>query len=487
MRAVLGAAIAGLILVYAFPPTGWAVLVVVSLSALLVIVRRVDSRWVAWAAGAAFGTTFFGFLFPWIGELGLVALMPLVVSQAAYVAIYAGLLHRGREAGPGRWFTLAVGGWALVELLRERFPFGGFPWGMLGYPLGEYQSLREAARWIGTSGWSVVAVAAAAGFVLAGEGLRFRRPASLGFLAAPLLVAGVLAVLTDVFPYPSGGAEIPVAIVQGNAPCLGYHCPGERERTYETHLRLSRSIPSGTVDLVVWPESANGGGFDPISDPTVAAEMAGEARRLGGALLAGGDRVVDDRSWVNENVVFDADGELVGVYRKRHPVPFGEYVPARRLFTRIDALAAVPRDMARGDRPVVFEAGFGPFGSVISFESSFARYARDTVRAGADLLVVATSQASYPFSMASDQLIGMTRMRAAELGVDVVHAARTGKSAIIVDGGRIEATTPLTVEAVLYGSVRLHRGGPTLYTRWGDWMQWAAVGAGAFALRKPRP
>lgn len=478
MRAVLGAAAAGLALALSFPPTGWAAFAVPAVAVFLGILRALPSRRLAWGSGAAFGVAYFGALFPWIGELGLVALIPLVLTEAAFTTVYAGVLHRFREVSPVRWYAVAVGGWALAELVRERFPLGGFPWGMLGYTVAGSAPLREAARWIGTSGWSVLLAAAAAGLVVAAEGAR-SRDVELRFLAAPLLVAGALAVLTDVVPAGPDGREIRVAVVQGNAPCLGYHCAGEREATYRAHLALTRSL-TRDVDLVVWPESANGGGFDP-TDPAVAADMAGEARRLGAVLLAGGDRVLDEETWVNENVVFGPDGEIVGVYRKRHPVPFGEYVPARDLFGWIDALAAVPRDMVPGDGPVVFDTPAGDIGSVISFESSFSRYSRETVLAGADLLVVATSQASYPFSAASDQLIGMTRMRSAELGVDVVHAARTGRSALLVDGGDVAAATPLAVEAVLVGTVRLRDDEPTLYARWGDWAQLLAVGAGAAA------
>lgn len=489
MRAVLGAVAAGLALVLSFPPTGWAVFAVPAVAVLLAILRFLPSRRIAWASGAAFGIAYFGALFPWIGELGLIALIPLVLTEAAFTTVYAGVLHRFRAVSPARWYVLAVGGWALAELVRERFPLGGFPWGMLGYTVVEYPSLREAAPWIGTSGWSVLLAAAAAGLVLASESVRTRN-VDFRFLAAPLLAAGVLSIVGDAVPAGPGGAEVRVAVVQGNAPCLGYHCAGEREATYRTHLALTRTLRPGDVDLVVWPESANGGGFDP-TNPAVAADMAAEARRLGAVLLAGGDRVLDEETWVNENVVFGPGGEVIGTYRKRHPVPFGEYVPARDLFRWIDALAAVPRDMVPGDGPVVFDTPAGDLGSVISFESSFSRYSRETVLAGADLLVVATSQASYPFSAASGQLIGMTRMRAAELGVDVVHAARTGRSALLVDGGDVAAATPLAVEAVLVGSVHLDDGDPTLYARWGDWVQLLAVGAGGVALaagsRSPRP
>jgi apolipoprotein N-acyltransferase len=70
----------------------------------------------------------------------------------------------------------------------------------------------------------------------------------------------------------------------------------------------------------------------------------------------------------------------------------------------------------------------------------------------------------------------MTRMRAAELGMDVIHAAVTGRSTLITDGGQVGHTTELAESTVLIGNVRLRTAGPTLYTRWGDWVQVMAIG-----------
>jgi apolipoprotein N-acyltransferase len=227
--------------------------------------------------------------------------------------------------------------------------------------------------------------------------------------------------------------------------------------------------------LVVWPEGSTGFNVDPVLDPEVGEAISQQAARIGTVLLAGGDRPVSDTEWINANVVWNADGELVGEYRKRHPVPFGEYVPARDFFGWIPDLSRVPRDMIRGDGPAVFEVGEGTFGSVISFESSFARYSREHVREGAQLIVVATSQASYPYSNASDQLIGMTRMRSAELGVDVIHGSVTGRSTLITDGGVVGERTGLAEITSLAGVVQLRDEGLTLYARLGDWCQLVGI------------
>ena len=118
----------------------------------------------------------------------------------------------------------------------------------------------------------------------------------------------------------------------------------------------------------------------------------------------------------------------------------------------------------------------GVFGSVISFEGAFARHMRAEVKTGAQLVVVATNEGSYGESPASDQLIGMVRMSAASLGVDVVHVAVTGKSTIIRADGSYRRTTDLFVQDILTGVVNLQDAPRTLYAVVGDWLQLLAIG-----------
>jgi apolipoprotein N-acyltransferase len=294
--------------------------------------------------------------------------------------------------------------------------------------------------------------------------------------AAPALVIGAalglqMAVATD------GPEPTPVAIVQGSTPCPYEKCPpDERLRTFQQHLELTGEIDTGSVDLVVWAEGATGSfNADPVQNAEVGEAIGAEALRIGAWFLVGSDRPISDENWINANVVFDNSGEVVGEYRKQQGVPFGEYVPFRPLFEWIPDLSQVPRDMVPGDGPVVFELpGFG-LGSVISFEGSFARYATQHVRAGANVLVVATNEGSYDRTAVSDQLIGMTRMRAAELGVPVIHAAVTGKSVVIDRDGSISSEiSGLGTSEIIYGSVQ-PGDSTTFYALAGDWVMYLAV------------
>jgi apolipoprotein N-acyltransferase len=73
-------------------------------------------------------------------------------------------------------------------------------------------------------------------------------------------------------------------------------------------------------------------------------------------------------------------------------------------------------------------------------------------------------------------------MHAAEAGVDVVHSAVTGRSTFITDGGVVGERTDLVESTIISATVRLREGGPTLYTRLGDWVQYLATAAGAWAM-----
>jgi len=86
--------------------------------------------------------------------------------------------------------------------------------------------------------------------------------------------------------------------------------------------------------------------------------------------------------------------------------------------------------------------------------------------------------------VASDQFIGITRMRAAELGMPLIHTAVTGRSTLISPTGETGPRTALAEEALLIGEVRTRAPGqgPTLYVRLGDWVQTLAIASLAWEI-----
>jgi apolipoprotein N-acyltransferase len=471
MWSLLIAIFGGGLAVLGFPPFGLGFLTVPAVAILLLALRRAPSALIASLVGAAYGVIFFGLLMWWITRTEAIALLALIISQSVFVAGFGWFAYRKRNLPLWTWTAAITGGWALMELLRGLMPVGGLAWGGLGYSLAGYAPARGAAAFIGVAGWSlvIVATAAAAVHLIDEEGNR-------RLILWPVGLWVVLLGIGWAWPAVADGPPLRVTVVQGNSPCVE-RCAGDRVAIYENHLRLTRDLAPDSADLVIWGESATGFSADPLTNPAVEEAIRVEANRIGSYFLIGGDRPVGDENFVNANMLFDPTGAYVGEYNKRHPVPFGEYVPWRAVFGLIPATNRVPLDMLRGDGPVVFDVGEGTIGSVISFEGSFSRYTRDHVRDGAGLMVVATNERSYGVGPAADQLIDMTRMHAAENGIDLVQAAITGKSAIIIDGGVIYDVTDLYTEEVISGTVHFRTGSRTLSNLLGDWLSTVAVSA----------
>ena len=418
----------------------------------------------AFLSGFAFGLVYVGGLMIWLRAVpgpAWIALTLLTAIGFGFSGVWAkkatGLSPLGRFSG----LVVAWLGWLLI--LRYA-PIIATEWPDPGYTVAQWQPGRNLASLIGTSGWSAVLALAAAALVSA---VWERSTRFLGFGVGVLLLALGTGLVVDASPQ---GESFEVAIVQGNTPCKeGVHCPNEREIITKTHLDLTAQI-NGPIDLVVWAESSTGFVTDPAVSPQVAASIAEQAKRLDTFLLVGSDRPVGLENFTNSNILFNPQGLVAGEYSKQHGVPFGEYVPFRDFFDRWPSIVQISRDMIPGTGPVLLEVGQAQIGSVISYEAAFSRYARDHGKAGADLLVVATNEASYGDGAAADQLIAMSTMRGAENGLDVVHAAITGASVIISPTGNLTRVTGLFEQDTIRATVRLRKDDPTFYARYGDWL-----------------
>jgi len=470
----IAAVLASVILMWlAFPPVDWGILIFIGPAPLLWAMRRLTTSREAGWLGFLFGFALWGSMLWWIKILGFVALIPLAIVMGLWTAVWAVTMFWARNWSMWRWWLFAVGSWSLLEFLRSRIPFGGFPWGGVGFPVGDIPWPRAAAQWIGPTGWAVVVVGVAAAIVVMVQE-QDRRPLELS-----AAVALTLSFLGAFLAPDADGQAVRVALVQGNSPCPRVHCENEKQQIYDRHVNLTEDLEPGDADLIVWGEDSFGGAFNPTFNGEVRRQMGAEAARVGAYLMAGGTRPGAPGTFDNYNVLFSPSGDVIGEYLKQHPVPFGEFVPFRRVLEFVPQLEQVPNDMRQGEGPVVFpiqvDGTSGILGSVISFEGAFPRHIRGEVRAGAQLLVVATNEGSYGVSPASDQLIAMVRMSAVSLGVDIIHVAVTGKSTIIRADGTVGKATELFTRDVLTGVVNLQESPRTLYAVFGDWLQLLAI------------
>jgi apolipoprotein N-acyltransferase len=300
--------------------------------------------------------------------------------------------------------------------------------------------------------------------------------AGAGIVVAALVVP---AVATVTWMHPQVTGRFHVALIQGNDKNRDL-TRAELDDRYlpRSHFALADRL-RGRYDLVVFPESSMD--EDPRLDAYLEGNLLAVARRLDTAVLANAVADAPDGRALNLDVLYAADGRLVGTYAKRHLVPYGEEVPFRKqLQGFISALDQIPRDFAPGNRPGLFDVDGHRIATIICFESAFGYQVRPLVAKGAQLIVVSTNNRSYRRSANSAQHLSLSQMRAAETGRPVLQAAISGHSAVIDAHGNVSDTTRLFTRTVVDTEVALTTG-KTLYVRFGEWVVWASLAGVAVA------
>jgi apolipoprotein N-acyltransferase len=432
----------------------------------------------------------FGIMLRWLSVVGSDAWILLV----ALCALWLGVVGAGQALVTRlRWWPLWVACiWVLQEALRDRIPLGGFPWGRLAFA----QTATTLTPWAAVAGAPAVTFATAlAGAVLAllaitavtrAPGWRQWTAACLG----GLLLIGLAGLAV---PRPTQGegdpAEAAAAVIQGGVPNVGISVSDDRQEVLRRHLdetlRLAEAVDAGLEPqpaVVIWPENAVD--IDPYADADVAASLTAAARAVDAPIVIGAiiDAPGDPTRIANVGIVWSPETGPGDAYLKRHPVPFGEYIPFRSLIApligRLDRLA---RDMAPGQVPGVLQAGDIRLGDVICFEVAYDDIVRDAVTAGGRVLVVQTNNATFAGLGQPEQQIAMSRLRAVEHGSAVLIAATSGISAVIAPDGSLISEIPEGQTGYLAATVPL-RDSLTLADRLGAVPEWILAAMGLIAM-----
>jgi len=452
------AIVLGVLSSFGFDPIAIPYAMVIGVAGLIVLARAlVDApkRTVA-VTGALYGFAFMAPLIWWMNAVSHGAYIGLVLAETAFfVPLMFALRAAMRLKG---WPLWGAAVWVAGEFIRGTFPFSGFPWGRLAHtsidtPFSSY------ARLVGMPATSAVLFFVAATLVAMMTASTWRRRAS-----AAMAVLGLFA-LGAVLPTGIAGTDgtRQVAIVQGNVP--GVFLTWPPGAIFKLHAaetdRLATQIEAGRVprpDMVLWPENATD--TDPYHDQPVRERIESLSQRIGAPILVGGifDGPTVDTAY-NAGVAWDASGPG-DRYVKRKVVPFGEYVPFRRQLNGLVPRFSrdIPRDMLGGKEPGALQIGDTTIGDTICWDIAYDGVVRDAVNAGAQLLVVQTSNASFTGTSQPEQQWKISRLRAIETGRWVLVPSTNGISGIVNPDGRSVERAPLHRPATLSADVGLASG-----------------------------
>jgi apolipoprotein N-acyltransferase len=505
-KELLLSVVSGACLVLAFPPINLVPAAFVALVPLFYVVSRSRSGgfWNGFRPGFTAGISFFMPLLYWLALLTSTQmnnpvvmsgpLIMLVLLQSFYWGLFsaAATFVGNRTRIP--WFVILPVLWVAFEQLRSLGVIG-FTWGALGYAaVGIPRAIQFASvtgvfgisLWIALTNALVLEVVAAPRRKLA--------------LAAGVLVVLALPVLHGSFVMPADAREavqqggegerrdrrtMRVAVIQPNIPGEIKWNPEYRSRSFEALTRLSVDAADRKPDLIVWPETAAPSYL--LLTPADLALVAAVANTTATPVLTGcphmvpGDAEEGAGRALNSAVLIGVDGRPGATYSKTKLVPFGEAIPFETVIPYLSEVDFGEADFWPGGERVVFEHPNGRFSTLICYESTFPRLARQFVTGGAELLVNITNDVWYGRTSMPFQHASMAVVRAIENRRSLARSANSGVSMLVDPYGRVVASLPIFEEGFLVETLPVVSE-RTFYTRFGDVFPWGATLAGGLML-----
>jgi apolipoprotein N-acyltransferase len=442
--ALLVSAAAGPILDAGFPGFSWWPMTFAGVALMLgVLINR------GWAAGLLLGfisgLSFYLAHIEWTSTyLGPLPWIALSVAMSLFWAAAGLCIAVSYRWLPAVWPTwvgrivlvpiVVAGLWSAREALTSVWPYGGFAWGRVALSQAD-SPFGQLAAWVCLSGLSYAIVSLVALIIqLAREGAR-------GILLRAAVATGATCILLLVpaWPITTSGTSSIVG-VQGNAKA-GYFDTPRPGDVLRDQVNATVPVIGHRADLIVWPE--NGSDLDPLRNPRAEAELDYISGEMQAPVLFG-TITQRDGELFNTSILWEGGGGAAAFYDKRHPVPFGEYIPDRSFWEPLapDLLGLIEREYRPGTADNVIQVGSMRVGVAICYDIADDQLISEMIGGGAQVIIVQSNNADFGRTDENEQQLAIARMRAIQTGRSVVNVSTVGTSAIIASDGRIVDRIP---------------------------------------------
>jgi apolipoprotein N-acyltransferase len=271
----------------------------------------------------------------------------------------------------------------------------------------------------------------------------------------PTAVIALLLLVVPQFPTTPGGT-LRVGSVQGNGPA-GYFDERAENAVLEAQLAASAPLFGEDMDVLLWPEG--GVDSDPTANGSTAAVLDALSERVDAPLIVAAVTQRGDE-FFNSSLLWEAGAGAVQTYDKRHPVPFGEYVPDRAFWQPFapDLIGLIGRDYTPGAAQPFFDLNGVGVGLAICFDVIYDDVIWDGARDGAQIYMFQTNNADFRGTDENLQQLAFARMRAIETGRSVVNLSTVGTSQVIASDGTTIEGLPADVAGHMLTDVPLRTG-----------------------------
>ena len=478
------ALLSGFLLFLSFPKFGLGVIAWIAFVPFFISLKNIKRVRQAFMLGLTTGITAHVGLLYWIspvivnyGHLPHYMGMIIMLMLAGYLSLYIGLFAAGVVLLRKKisLYLVAPILWICLEYVKSCL-FTGFPWENLGYSQYQFYFLIQCADLAGVYGLSFLVMLLN---VTIYEILTERSKTKLVMSFAVILLWSAIYVygiarVNQISKMQMDAPGLNVALIQGNIDQSIKWNENYQKETIDIYERLSLSHPNFKDGLIVWPETAVP--FDYQDEGDLQRRVRDIAVKTKSWFVFGSMSYAikgKNKDYWNSAYLLSPQGHVQGRYDKVHLVPYGEYVPLRKVFPFITAIAADIGDFNAGKNFLPLDMDGRKIGVMICYEGILAEASRAYKNASAELLVNITNDAWFGKTSAPYQHFSMSIFRAIETRLYLVRAANTGISAITDPTGKIVKRTDLFKNGEISGNIKFMKA-PTVYAEYGDWLVFAS-------------
>lgn len=385
--------------------------------------------------------------------------------------------------------------WVGLEYLRE---LAGFSWNTLAVSQYKSYPVAQLAAVGGTAAISFLIVAVNAG--IAGTGVRIwrmmysheypriKRHFDLWLVLILALVVMVLgakkyrALEMEITQLDSPNDLILVGAINNHDTPYLQQTQSSVE-IFNNLLNSTYELSTNGFDVVIWPETSI-----PFLLPEKQLDvlMNQFVQKGNFQLIVGGVENALPSSnefdlGYNVSYLYSPEQENAAVYKKRHLVPFGEYLPFDETIPFIRNFAPFGYSVCAGEGAQLFNIKNVETGMLICFEDTFSWPARESVNSGARLLISHSNDMWFDMWEEKIQHHANAVFRAIETRTPLVRVSNEGYMGLVFPTGRtLQLYSPSEDIMREYVVPRSRDVKPTIYQRVGNWI--LAIPAAIFVV-----
>ncbi|QIV96152.1 apolipoprotein N-acyltransferase [Allofrancisella inopinata] len=449
------ATLSGSLLTLAFAPFRIDIIAIVALCIFFYLLNKCSKLTSSFLISAFFGFGFFGTSISWVYisihlftnsvAAGIVAAIALVILLSFLHTIPFGIGSYLLTKKSNNFIKLLIypALWTLFEVVKANLLWGGFPWVSLGYSQTESPLI-----WYANVGGVyfvtyIIALISALIVLYLFNKTKDIRKTSLIFSAIALIYIGGY-IISKSQPNIQTNKVQKVVLVQGDF-IQGFKWNQDNFIKMQAYYKSIASKYQNS--LIILSENA-------LPDyrqyqHLYFEELTKIANQNNNAILIGSLSIENSKIYNSSTIL----GKGKGIYNKHHLVPFGEYFPIK-FFGYIDSVGLSNFNAGTRIQPIM-QAFDYPLANFICYEIGYPEQVRDQLQ-GARLISVISDDSWFGDSIARDQQLQISQVRAIETSKYVLATTSNGITAIIDPSGVIVKELPKDTQATLESEIYLN-------------------------------